>query len=125
MQNENLSKIKFWLVTFCIRGILNNINANNVIYFLITIQKFLESHSKLFFWKIQEYLASKNLVHRDLAARNVLVGEDQVAKVADFGLTRAVSSDLIYMTSKSRKLPVKWMSVEAIFDQVFTTFSDV
>ncbi|GFS05721.1 fibroblast growth factor receptor [Elysia marginata] len=35
-----------------------------------------------------EYLASKQCIHRDLAARNVLVAEDYVLKLADFGLTR-------------------------------------
>ena len=29
------------------------------------------------------------------------------------------------MGRKSRKLPIKWMSTEAIIDQIFTTYSDV
>lgn len=30
-------------------------------------------------------------MHRDLAARNVLVGNDFVLKIADFGLTRSLT----------------------------------
>ena len=65
------------------------------------------------------------MVHRDLACRNILVGTDKTVKISDFGLTRTMGSDLIYASNKNRKLPIKWMSVEAIFDQVFTTYSDV
>lgn len=65
------------------------------------------------------------MVHRDLAARNVLVGANKVCKVSDFGLTRQTGESQMYMSKKSRKLPVKWMSVEAIFDQAFTVYSDV
>ena len=73
----------------------------------------------------QEYLSSKNLVHRDLAARNILVGNNNTLKISDFGLTRKVSEEMIYMGNTQRRLPIKWMAVEAIFDQEFTMYSDV
>ena len=36
-------------------------------------------------------------IHRDLACRNVLVGSGLVAKVADFGMARNISSDGTYV----------------------------
>ncbi|KAK3710536.1 hypothetical protein QZH41_009368, partial [Actinostola sp. cb2023] len=82
-----------------------------------------------FSWQIaqgMEYLTSKGIVHRDLAARNILVAEDDLVKVADFGLSRHVTyEDQIYKAQGRRKLPIKWMSPEAIGDQIFTTKSDV
>ncbi|XP_060747434.1 fibroblast growth factor receptor 4 isoform X1 [Tachysurus vachellii] len=72
-----------------------------------------------------EYLASNRCIHRDLAARNVLVTEDNVMKIADFGLARGVHQIDYYKKTTNGRLPVKWMAPEALFDRVYTHQSDV
>lgn len=37
-----------------------------------------------------KYLELKKVIHRDLAARNVLVGENNIVKLADFGMVSGV-----------------------------------
>ncbi|XP_065842447.1 tyrosine-protein kinase receptor torso-like [Oscarella lobularis] len=73
----------------------------------------------------REYLAGKNLVHRDLACRNVLVSENNLLKVSDFGLTKAVYEDGAYNQKTARRLPFRWMSIEAIIHRLFSEKSDV
>ncbi|CAG5124057.1 unnamed protein product, partial [Candidula unifasciata] len=72
-----------------------------------------------------DYLASKQCIHRDLAARNVLVSEDYVLKLADFGLTRNLYHFDYYRKTTDGRLPVKWMAPEALFDRKYTSKSDV
>ncbi|CAK6968199.1 tyrosine-protein kinase SRK2 [Scomber scombrus] len=73
------------------------------------------------------YLELQNYIHRDLAARNVLVGENNICKVADFGLARVFmkENDNVYEAREGTKFPVKWTAPEAIHDNKFTIKSDV
>uniref|UniRef100_A0A8C9WCT0 Tyrosine-protein kinase receptor Tie-1 n=1 Tax=Scleropages formosus TaxID=113540 RepID=A0A8C9WCT0_SCLFO len=68
------------------------------------------------------YLSEKQFIHRDLAARNVLVGENLVAKIADFGLSRG---EEVYVKKTMGRLPVRWMAIESLNYSVYTTKSDV
>ena len=50
-----------------------------------------------------------------MAARNVLVGEDYVMKIADFGLARDIYKSDLYVKTNSGVLPMKWMAIESLF----------
>lgn len=74
-----------------------------------------------------EYLASKKYIHRDLAARNVLLAEDNVVKICDFGLSKDCYK---YANEEYRKkgdgpVPVKWMAIESLTHRLYTSKSDV
>ncbi|XP_001659488.2 tyrosine-protein kinase Abl isoform X3 [Aedes aegypti] len=70
------------------------------------------------------YLESRNFIHRDLAARNCLVGDNNLVKVADFGLARLMRDDT-YTAHAGAKFPIKWTAPEGLAYNKFSTKSDV
>lgn len=70
------------------------------------------------------YLESQNYIHRDLAARNILVGENNIVKIADFGLARLIKEDE-YEARVGARFPIKWTAPEAANYSKFSIKSDV
>ncbi|TGZ55457.1 hypothetical protein CRM22_010378 [Opisthorchis felineus] len=63
------------------------------------------------------YLSSLKLIHRDLAARNCLVNDALTVKIAD--------GNQYYRKRGRARLPIRWMSPEALASAYFTIQSDV
>lgn len=70
-------------------------------------------------------MSGLDIIHRDLACRNILVGEDKNLKISDFGMSRYLMADEVYINTSHGLLPIRWMSVESLFRREFTSASDV
>nr|WOX59922.1 receptor tyrosine kinase PVR2B1a [Carcinus maenas] len=89
---------------------------------------FTTTHLVCWAWQVaqgMDYLASRKVLHGDLAARNLLLADDNVVKISDFGLSRDMYKKDIYMKKTDDLMPIKWISVEAIRDRIFSVQSDV
>lgn len=72
------------------------------------------------------YLESRNFVHRDLAARNVLLANEHLAKISDFGMSKALGiGNEYYKAQAAGKWPLKWYAPECIYFFKFDSKSDV
>lgn len=109
------------------------------------VTKKLNSFSKQIF-EGMSYLEERQIIHRDLAARNCLIGNDDILKVGDFGLTtyekpfgkfvfasvdrendfcfRLTECGLYRGTYRTICAP-RWTAPEAVFSQKYSSRSDV
>ncbi|XP_038053411.1 tyrosine kinase receptor Cad96Ca-like [Patiria miniata] len=70
------------------------------------------------------YVSQMEIVHRDLAARNILISEEEVCKVSDFGFARDIFGIGCYPRAPD-KAPIRWYAPESILDNLFSIKSDV
>ncbi|KAK3143295.1 hypothetical protein QOZ80_4AG0298610 [Eleusine coracana subsp. coracana] len=72
--------------------------------------------------KGMDYLHRNNIIHRDLKTANILIGSDQVVKIADFGVSRhpAQEGDMTAETGTYR-----WMAPEVINHKPYDYKADV
>lgn len=54
-----------------------------------------------------------------------MVCDNKLVKVSDFGLSRDVYQNNVYCKLGGGKLPIRWMALESITHQRYTTQSDV
>lgn len=69
------------------------------------------------------YLHSQNMVHRDLKSLNILLDEDNLPKIADFGMARTKTSNNEMVSGGIGTS--QWMAPEVLMSQNFDEKSDV
>ena len=65
-------------------------------------------------------------MHRDLAIRNILLGENNVVKIGDFGLARYIQKgEIDWKLERQSSLPVRYVAPECFSKKRFSFATDV
>ena len=78
-----------------------------------------------------EFLGKCNIYHGDLAARNILLTENFVPKISDFGFSKRLYSNASKCLYKELnddnnvELPLKWAAIETLMYGLVSSKSDV
>lgn len=104
-------------------------SLKNLIYKLGNLN---EKLLKIYIYQIVKgisYLHSKRIVHRDIKCANILISQDGVVKLSDFGVSSclSISSDSLSESNllKSLKGTVPWMAPEVINQNYYGKKADI
>ncbi|XP_068084846.1 inactive tyrosine-protein kinase 7 [Anabrus simplex] len=71
-----------------------------------------------------EHIANHRFIHKDLAARNCLIASNLTVKVSLVGLSKDTYSKE-YCKHHNQIIPLRWLPYEAVFEDEYSTKSDV
>ncbi|XP_061636151.1 tyrosine-protein kinase RYK isoform X3 [Phyllopteryx taeniolatus] len=71
------------------------------------------------------YLARREVIHKDLAARNCVIDDNMQVKITDNALARDLFPMDYHCLGDNENRPVRWMALESLLDNDFSSASDV
>ena len=72
-----------------------------------------------------KFLASKSIYHGDLACRNILLTDELVVKVSDFGLSRRMYDKFTVDLNLDGEFPIQWSALEVLRMENYSLKSDI
>ena len=106
----------YLILEYCPYGDLNS---------LLKKETFTEEKAKKYLKQLSsglKYLTENNIFHRDLKPQNILIGEDNMLKISDFGFAKSINSDDISETFCGSPL---YMAPEILTYQKYTYIADL
>jgi len=109
---------------------LEYISGGSIFILLKKYWKFNETLTRIYAKHILEgleYLHSFGIVHRDIKGANVLVGNDGVCKLADFGGAKFLLSDdtVQHINENMFQGTIQWTAPEVLRGEGYSWFSDI
>ena len=81
--------------------VMENCKKGELFDYIVENQNLSEKESSIFFYQLingVEYIHSQNIVHRDLKPENLLLTENKILKIIDFGLSHYFDGDKLLKT---------------------------